>query len=152
MTDKAFAIRPDMVADLVWDQFGRASSIVGMYEVCRIAQVGVFGLVLPEDQDNTFPFSREGSEGECRAAAQADYAARIASALSPAFIERMAALEAENDRFAAENETLLEAVCDAQLVLDPSAETQWWKHYKHLTERTTLQENAEDGERQGDET
>lgn len=69
------------VKKLEWDAFGRAETIIGQYDVACIAQGGVFGLILPGDRDNTFPFSKEGSEGECRSAAQSDYEQRIRSAL-----------------------------------------------------------------------
>lgn len=74
---KALAIKP-----LEWDG-DKANTIVGEYSVELIAQGGVYGMILPGWQDATFPHSVEGSEAECKAAAQADFNARIVSCLSP---------------------------------------------------------------------
>jgi len=69
------------VKPLEWDDFGRAFSEVGTYNVVCIRS-GVFGLTKPEDEEATFPISREGSEQYCRDEAQIDYEQRIRSALS----------------------------------------------------------------------
>lgn len=101
MTDKASAIRPDMVRELEWiDEAGNGASWVSdglPWETYRVftawwGKQGKWGFVCTDSDDQFFH-----TMDEAKAAAQADYASRIASALSPAFIERMAALEAENE-------------------------------------------------------
>ncbi|NTG86147.1 hypothetical protein G6L15_08310 [Agrobacterium rhizogenes] len=88
------------VKPLEWDNFGRAFSEVGTYNVVCIRS-GVFGLTKPEDEGATFPISREGSERYCRDEAQFDYEQRIRSALSTSQSDpapEIAALRAENER------------------------------------------------------
>lgn len=79
--EQIIAVKP-----LEWDAFGRAFSVIGTYEVICIAQGGVFGLVLPGDSGNTFPTSKEGSEEDCRAAAQAHFTAAVLSAIDRAIL------------------------------------------------------------------
>jgi hypothetical protein len=92
---------------------------------------------------------------EARAAAQADYAARIASALSPAFIERIAALEAENARMreARDNIEIEHALVSGDDGYNYAAGQEYGLRRALMIfdrARTTLQEHAEDGDK-GDE-
>lgn len=137
MTDTA--ARPDMVRELEWSE-DACGNWHGSHE---------FGGEFIQKWSNVAAsieaFEWEGTEynteDAAKAAAQADYASRIASALSPAFIERMAALEAalraigEKAALGVSNGLSADMVCEDIFELA----------------RTTLQEHAEDGERQGDE-
>jgi hypothetical protein len=81
--------KPDVTIDqfynpfkkLEWDASGSSHSIIGTYRIDCMAQGGVYGLILPADDSNTFPYSKEGSEADCRSSAQAHFNATIASVL-----------------------------------------------------------------------
>jgi hypothetical protein len=94
MSDKA-SIRPDMVRELEWTETRHkvwsAPTSIGNYQIYTYRS-GAVDLTFGEKQ----LCGECGSIGAAKSAAQADYASRIASALSPAFLERIAALEEEN--------------------------------------------------------
>jgi hypothetical protein len=94
MTDNAVsAIRPEMVKPLVWTTMPNgalAHTPFGNYEISTGENTGSFVYFRSTAVARGLP-----SEDAARAAAQADYASRILSALDPAFIERMGALETE---------------------------------------------------------
>ncbi|OKP69609.1 hypothetical protein BTE77_27855 [Ensifer adhaerens] len=71
------------VKALEWDSFGQATTVLGEYNIVCIGQCGVFGLILPGQGESTLPYGREGSEAECREAAQADFEALVLSCLNP---------------------------------------------------------------------
>lgn len=105
MTDKAAlaAIRPDMVRELAWKVFcstsGNSSASAFGDEYVIQHEDDVWALYLPNEDVSKAIY---GTLSDARAAAQADYASRIISALDPAFIERIGALERENARLKAD--------------------------------------------------
>lgn len=69
------------INNLKWDSTGKAHSILGTYSIVRIGGEN-FGLILPGDEENTFPYSHEGHERFCKTCAQQHFNAAISTALS----------------------------------------------------------------------
>ena len=173
MTDKASAIRPDMVKPLRWsktfeDQYEEswsASGLGGEYVVRKIFKPLSIWFYHAATEKAFLTVE------EAKAHAQSHFSAAVLSVVSPAFIERIAALEAEIAGLRKSLEPFATASVWRTDGSDPMANGRppWPKDFdlaefagnsltlcdifdaREALARTTLQEHAEDGERQGDE-
>lgn len=95
MTDLTHALGSiEPVKPLEWEEHC-ADTVIGSYWYFVGTSVRLYRKVAGEGDVGREVHS---SEDEAKAAAQADYSARILSALSPEYLERVRAMEAENAR------------------------------------------------------